>query len=123
VREPDSWPTIVWAWLRKGRRRLYALGALAVILAVALLSIFPSGGGVSATRMAELIDSSYGTSGTSCLPSSHGRDTCRLSAEKCRGTIVVAAVGTSTFTIVSAEPPSLDSATCDRGEGLEGEAE
>ena len=123
MRQPDSWLTIAWAWLSKGRRRLYALGALAVVVAVAVLSIFPSGGGVSAARMEQEINSSYDTSGTSCVPSAHGRDTCRLSAEKCVGTIVVAAVGTSTFTIVSADPETLDSATCDRGEGLEGEAE
>jgi hypothetical protein len=123
VREPDSWPTIIWAWLRQGRRRWYALAGGLIVIALALFSLFPAGGGITPERMAQLIDSSYDTSGTSCLASAHGRDTCRLSSAKCRGTLVVAPVGTGTFTIVSSDPDTLDSATCDRGEGIEGEAE
>ncbi len=73
--------------------------------------------------MQELINASYQTSGTRCLPTTHGRDICRLVSEKCRGTLVVASSSGSDFTIVSASPEQLDSAACDRGENVEGEAE
>ena len=108
----------------RARRRWYAGAALVVGAAVVLLLItVPSGGGVSATRMQQLINASYSTSGTRCVASTHGRDTCQIAAEKCHGTLVVAPVGSSTFTIVDAKPEQLDSAACDRGEGIEGEAE
>jgi hypothetical protein len=73
--------------------------------------------------MQELINASYQTSGTRCLPTAHGRDICRLVAEKCRGTLVVASLGGSNFTIVSASPEQLDSSACNRGEDVEGEQE
>jgi hypothetical protein len=96
---------------------------MAVAIAVVLATVVPSGGGVSPTRMQELINASYQTSGTRCRPTAHGRDICRLVSEKCRGTLVVASVNASNFTIVSASPEQLDSSTCDRGENVEGEPE
>jgi hypothetical protein len=110
-------------WFGHGRRRLCALGAVGVAIVVALLIAAPSGGGVSPGRMEELIDSSYKTSGARCVASAHGRDTCKLKAGSCSGTLVVAAVGNGTFTIVNAVPEQLASSTCNRGEGIEGEAE
>jgi hypothetical protein len=111
------------AWLGHGRRRLYATGVTAAVLLVAGLSTLPAGGGVSSGRMQELLNASYNTSGTRCVPSAHGRQTCQLSAGKCSGTLIVAAVGASNFTIVDATPERLDSATCNRGEDVEGEVE
>ena len=107
----------------RARRRWYAGAAVVAGAVVLLLITVPSGGGVSTTRMQQLINASYSTSGTRCVASTHGRDTCQIAAEKCHGTLVVAPVGSGTFTIVDAKPEQLDSAACDRGEGIEGEAE
>ncbi len=110
-------------WLGHGRRRWYAIGVSAVIVLAALATVFPSGGGVSIERMQELLNASYDTSGTKCVAAAHGRDTCKLTAGECSGTLIVAPVGGSNFTIVNATPEQLDSSSCDRGEGIEGEAE
>ncbi len=111
------------AWLGKGRRRVYATGAALVIVAVVLVVVVPSGGAVSIARMQELLDAAYSTTGTTCVASSHGRDVCKLSAGRCSGTIVVAPLNGSNFTIVDAHPEQLQSGVCDRGEAVEGEAE
>ena len=105
------------AWLAQGRRRLYVGGAALVLVLIALLSLYPAGNAVSLARMQELVDSAYSTSGTHCVQSSHGRDLCRLKAEKCQGTLLVASTDSSHFTIVSSTPDQLDSAACVKSEG------
>lgn len=105
------------AWLAQGHRRLYAVAGALLLVILVLVSTLPSGGAVSLGRMQQLIDTAYETSGTHCAPAPHGRDLCRLKAEKCRGTLLVAPTSGGHFTIVSSSPDQLDSSACDKHEG------
>jgi hypothetical protein len=105
------------AWLVQGRRRLYAAGALLAVVLIAILSLLPAGGVVSLTRMQELVDTAYKTSGTHCVSAAHARDLCHLKAEKCEGTLLVAPTSGGHFTIVSSTPEQLDSTACNKSEG------
>jgi hypothetical protein len=106
-----------WVWLSQGQRRLYAAGAASLIVVLVLLSFVPSGAAVSPGRMEELVNTAYSTTGTRCAKSSHGRDLCRLKAEKCQGTLLVAPSSSGHFTIVSSTPDQLDSSACVKNEG------
>jgi len=104
------------AWLAQGHRRLYAAGVAAAIVALALVAFLPSGSPVSLARMQELVDTAYATTGTHCVTAAHGRDLCRLKAEKCQGTLLVAPTSGGHFAVVSSTPEQLDSSKCDKTE-------
>jgi hypothetical protein len=112
-----SWLAEAWAWLSQGQRRLYAAGVASLLVVLALLSFVPSGEAVSPGKMEELVNTAYSTSGTRCTGASHGRDLCRLKAEKCKGTLLVAPSSNGHFTIVSSTPDQLDSSACVKSEG------
>ncbi len=105
------------AWLAQGHRRLYVAGAAAALVVLAIFSLLPAGGAVSAERMQELVDSAYSTSGTHCVSAPHGRDLCQLKAEKCHGTLLVAPTSEGHFAIVSSTPDQLDTSACVKSEG------
>jgi hypothetical protein len=112
-----SWLAEAWAWLSWGQRRLYAAGVVSLLVVLAVLSFVPSGEAVSPGRMEELVNTAYSTTGTHCAKASHGRDLCRLKAERCRGTLLVAPSSNGHFTIVSSTPDQLDSSACVKSEG------
>ncbi len=103
-------------WLGQGHRRMYALALAAAVVTVVLVSVLSSGGVVSIAKMQQLIDTAYETSGTHCVPAAHGRDLCHLKAERCEGTLLVAASSEGHFTIVSSTPEQLDSSACVKSE-------
>jgi hypothetical protein len=97
------------AWLAQGRRRLYAGGAAASILIVALVLAFEPSARVSTGKVQELLNSTYNTRSAACVARADGRDLCRLATERCRGTLLVKPVDEEIFTIVTATPARLRS--------------
>jgi hypothetical protein len=111
------------AWPPRGPRWAYVLAGAAVLAALFALSLIPSGGTLSSTGTAQLIDQSYEVSGTVCQAAPHGRYLCTLKGTKCHGTMLVALTGHNDFTIVSATPENLTSARCGQSEEAAAEHE
>jgi len=97
------------AWLAHGRRRVYAGGAAALILVVALTLAFEPSATVSIGKVQDMIKSRYNTSSVSCAASAGDRDICQVATDKCRGTLLVKPVDEEIFTIVTATPARLRS--------------
>ena len=97
------------AWLAEGRRRVYAGGAAALIVVIALVLAFEPGGTVSISTVQDMIKIRYNTSSVTCAASISGRDVCQVATDKCRGTLLVKPVDDEIFTVVSAKPARLES--------------
>src|SRR5665213_1597852 len=97
------------AWLLEGRRRVYAGGAAALIVVVALVLAFEPSATISIGTVQDLVKTRYNTSSVTCVSSTGGRDLCQVATDKCRGTLLVKPVDEEIFTVVSAKPAKLES--------------
>ena len=97
------------AWLAHGRRRIYAGGAAALVVVVALTIAFEPSARVPLGKVQEMINARYNTGSSKCVTASGGRDLCQVATDKCRGTLLVKAVDEEIFTIVTATPARLRS--------------
>lgn len=97
------------AWLAHGRRRIYAGGAAALVVVVALTLAFEPSARVPLGKVQEMINARYNTGSSRCVTAGGGRDLCQVATDRCRGTLLVKAVDEEIFTIVTATPERLRS--------------
>jgi hypothetical protein len=107
--DPQARLERIKAWLAQGRRRIYAGGAAALVVVVALTLAFEPSARVPLGKVQEMINARYNTGSSRCVTADGGRDLCQVATDRCRGTLLVKAVDEEIFTIVAATPERLRS--------------